>query len=211
MEFCSNNRIKCHRGSEANVLSRYIEILKDNDFDHVVRLTGDNPLVDMSVLERSLVSHLNSKVDYTSTKGLPIGMNFEICTSAALLSLEAQNLKKADKEHVTLFLKESDSYTTSVLQVDEDENFKKLRLTIDYPSDYLVLSAVFSIADKYKIPIGMDLVRYCKENYSWIFEVNKSNFQKTVYKSLIEEIEAIGPLLEKYDFSRLSSFLNNNK
>jgi len=205
--FCETNNIKCFRGSENNVLSRFIEILKNDEFDHVVRLTGDNPIIDTNFLEKSLAAHVNSQVDYTKTIGLPIGMNFEIMSKESLLSLESKKLKKEEEEHVTLFLKESGDYQTSIFKIDDNDNLEELRLTIDYPSDYLVLSAIFSIADERKIPVDLALVKYCKEYYGWLFEVNKSKYQKKVYKSLEEEIDKARPLLREYEFNRLSSFL----
>ncbi|MBZ9729076.1 hypothetical protein LB467_05210 [Salegentibacter sp. JZCK2] len=209
--FCETNNVNCYRGSEDNVLSRFIDILKRDEFDYVVRLTGDNPIIDTNFLEKSLVAHANSEVDYTITRGLPTGMNFEIITKQALLSLESEDLKKEDEEHVTLFLRESGNYNTSTFEVNENENenLEELRLTIDYPSDYLVLSAIFSIAEKGKFPIGLDLIKYCKEHFNWLFQVNKTNYQKKVYKSLKEEIKEIGPLLQEYELNRLSSFLKD--
>src|SRR5688500_5242636 len=46
--YCKTNSIECFRGDEENVLSRFIQILELNAFDLVVRLTGDNPLLDSS-------------------------------------------------------------------------------------------------------------------------------------------------------------------
>lgn len=208
-EFCETSNIKCYRGSEDNVLSRFIDILKSDEFDYVVRLTGDNPIIDTNFLEKSLAAHANSQVDYTITKGLPMGMNFEIITTQALLSLEFQKLTEEDEQHVTLFLRESGNYNTSVFDIDENENLKELRLTVDYPSDYLVLSAIFSIGHKFKIPVDLDLIKFCKDHYSWLFEVNKSNYQKKVYNSLEEEIKEVRPLLQEYEFNRLSFFFKS--
>lgn len=207
--FCETNNIKCYRGSESNVLSRFTNILKSDEFDYVVRLTGDNPIVDIDLLEKTLIEHSNSQVDYTMTRGLPLGMNFEITTAKALITLDTENLTKEDKEHVTLFLRESGKFKVSVFEPAENSGLKELRLTIDYPSDYLVLSAVFSIAEKFNIPIGMELIKYCKEHYEWLFEVNQSNYQKNVYTSLEEEIQKIRPLLQEYEFNRLSYFLKD--
>ena len=41
--FCKSRNIDCFRGSEENVLERYYLCAKKFGFDHIVRLTGDNP------------------------------------------------------------------------------------------------------------------------------------------------------------------------
>jgi spore coat polysaccharide biosynthesis protein SpsF len=47
--FCKENNVACFRGSEDDVLSRFIDIVKNTDYDLIVRLTADNPFVDAKV------------------------------------------------------------------------------------------------------------------------------------------------------------------
>ena len=134
--------LNIYRGDEENVLSRFIEIVKHNQFDVVVRLTADNPIIDLEILEESILNHYKNKVDYTKTEGLPIGMNFEIINPQILLSLEYEKLSKEDFEHVTLFTR-NNSNNKLVLKFGSNE-LGKLRLTIDYPNDYATVSLLLS-------------------------------------------------------------------
>src|ERR1051325_11008681 len=45
-EAASQLGISCYRGSEEDVLSRYYEAAKANSLEVIVRVTGDNPLID---------------------------------------------------------------------------------------------------------------------------------------------------------------------
>ena len=49
-EFCKKQSIQCVRGDEEDVLSRYITVAQQSNLDHIVRLTGDNPIISYHLL-----------------------------------------------------------------------------------------------------------------------------------------------------------------
>jgi spore coat polysaccharide biosynthesis protein SpsF len=203
---CDNYNVTCFRGSEEDVLSRFTAIIADSDFDVVVRLTADNPLLDISLLDKTLQEHVISGADYTATQGLPLGMNFEVVSAKALLSLSHQNLNSDDKEHVTLFLKRSGLYQHHYTKPCEDL-YASVRVTVDYPADYLLTSALYTLSISKGIPLGIDLIAYCMDNYAWLFDTNKYNFQKGNYPSLAEELKQVKPILEELEFKKTISLL----
>lgn len=182
-KFCSKNDVECYRGSEENVLSRFIDIANTNEFDLVVRFTGDNPFIDVNLLDKSIAYHLEEQADYTTTGGLPLGMNFEIIDAKAFVGLDKKHLSTSEKEHVTMHFRESGDYKTNTFYPIK-EDLSSLRLTVDYPSDYLLVSAIFSIAEKRNVKPDIHLIRYCLEEYAWIFKTNQDNIQKNAYKTI---------------------------
>ena len=54
---------KCTRGSEDDVLSRYYESAKLVGADIIVRITGDCPLVDSSLVDKAIQEYKKSNVD----------------------------------------------------------------------------------------------------------------------------------------------------
>lgn len=177
-DFCISEDITCFRGDEENVLSRFIEINKSHDFDAIVRLTGDNPIIDTEILRKEINRHLKEKYDYSYSRGLPLGMNFEIINPSRLADLAGKDLSMPEKEHVTLFFRNNENdYEINSPELNFVSGIEKLRLTIDYPSDYLAVSAIIAIGMKENIK-GIDLVKYCLENYAWIFQGNINNVQK---------------------------------
>jgi spore coat polysaccharide biosynthesis protein SpsF len=83
--FCKNRDVACYRGSEQDVLARYLDCATHYAFDAVVRLTGDNPFTDIAELERLIALHLCDKNDYTHSFGaLPIGVGAEIFSYTAI-------------------------------------------------------------------------------------------------------------------------------
>jgi spore coat polysaccharide biosynthesis protein SpsF (cytidylyltransferase family) len=62
--------IPAFQGDEEDVLRRYVDCARSMGADHVVRVTGDNPLTDLETMERLVSMHLDIAADYTY---VPVG------------------------------------------------------------------------------------------------------------------------------------------
>lgn len=206
--FCTQNNIQCFRGEEENVLSRFLAIIKQKEYDVIVRLTADNPFVDLPILEHTIAFHHQNKFDYTSTQGLPLGMNFEIISPYTLLDSEHYILSDADKEHVTLFIKNNDQYKKGIFKPQIKKELKDLRLTIDYPSDFTLVSTILSQCNS-DAARGIQLIEQTYRKYEWLFESNSKNFQKKQYPDINDEIKEAGLMLRYFDMKRAASLLDN--
>lgn len=211
--FCKQENVECFRGNEENVLSRFITIAKQQKFDCIVRLTADNPIIDIAILDDTIANHFEDKNDYTRTVGLPVGMNFEVISSKALVDIENHPISDADKEHVTLFVKNSGKYKIGVYSPLIDSELKELRLTIDYASDYSLLATILSQCEKKTDLKGIKIIEETFKRYPWLFETNATNVQKKQYNDEEEELNDAVLFLKQFDFKRAAERLmtNNNK
>jgi spore coat polysaccharide biosynthesis protein SpsF len=94
------------RGSETDVLGRFVTALTEHPADHVVRLTADCPLADPVLIEAVLARHLDRGADYTSNvfpRTFPRGLDCEVVTAGALRTAHAEATDAAEREHVTPF------------------------------------------------------------------------------------------------------------
>lgn len=194
------------RGKEEDVLSRFFEINTSNNFDAIVRLTGDNPFIDIELLDKTIHYHIKKQNDYTNTTDLPVGMNFEIVSSDALDSLKAKKLTNKDKEHVTLAMKNDDSYQKSVLKIDVPEYLKNIRLTVDYPSDFALASILFSIIKKDKSP-NISFLEGVYDRFPWLFGINDTNLQKKQFEKTKDEIDFAKGILEDLELENALQIL----
>ena len=99
---------KYFRGSESDVLSRYTGAAKDNNADVVVRITGDCPLVDSSLVDECIDQFFKSACDYLSNiepPSFPDGLDIEVFSSSALRTAFSQATDIFDREHVTPYLR----------------------------------------------------------------------------------------------------------
>ncbi|MGL2964123.1 cytidylyltransferase domain-containing protein [Flavobacterium sp. RSB2_4_14] len=209
VSFCEQNNVGYFRGEEDDVLSRFTAIAKSGDYDCIVRLTADNPIIDISILDDTITEHFSKANDYTSTAGLPTGMNFEVISTATLLDLENYSLTATDREHVTLFVRSSGKYSLGVFTPAINPLLKTLRLTVDYPSDYALLSSILAQSVLDENQKGIKLVAQTFHLYPWLFETNASNFQKGNYATLAEELAHVKPILEQYEFKKVLSLLDS--
>ena len=136
--FCKARKSTCFRGSESNVLERYYLCAKQNNFEHIVRLTGDNPFTDIEELDALIANHLQSGADYSrSFSVLPKGVGAEIFTHDALEKSYFKSTKPNHFEHVNEYIEENEElFDIFELQVSEEKNRPELSLTIDTPEDY---------------------------------------------------------------------------
>jgi len=136
--YCKEKGIACFRGSEANVLERYYLCARAYGMHSVIRLTADNPFVDVEELDRLIDMHVSSDSDFChSFKSLPVGAGAEIFTFAAL-ELSFQEAKtRHHLEHVDEYMLENPGrFKTTELTVNGPKNHPEVRLTIDTEEDY---------------------------------------------------------------------------
>lgn len=136
---------KCYRGSENDVLDRYVQAANMVGADVVVRITGDCPLVDPALVDDAIRQFRARGVDYFSNIApptFPDGLDIEVFTLLALARAAQETNKPFDREHVTPYLRESGRFTQAGMQHEED--LSSLRWTVDEPADYDVVSRVFA-------------------------------------------------------------------
>jgi spore coat polysaccharide biosynthesis protein SpsF len=109
VDFCISEGVRCTRGSELDVLSRYCDAAATVGADVVVRVTADCPLIDPDVVEDviGVFSAARGSLDYVSNMlepSYPYGMAVEVMSSRALREADAQATSPVDREHVTPFL-----------------------------------------------------------------------------------------------------------
>ena len=132
-------------GSENDVLDRYLRAAKAANADVVVRITGDCPLVDPSLVDEAVRQFKASRMDYfsnTSPPSYPDGLDIEVFTIAALEKAAAETSAPFDREHVTPYLRSSGRFTQAAMVHTDD--LSALRWTVDEPADFEVVSKVFS-------------------------------------------------------------------
>jgi len=138
--------IPAFQGEEDDVLKRYIDCARSMDADHVVRITGDNPLTDVETIDHLVELHLESGADYTYVPGdaLLMGILPEVISRAALERSWARGEPKHRSELMTLYIKEHpQEFKIKTGTLPEGLYRPDYRLTVDEPEDVQLMQAIF--------------------------------------------------------------------
>lgn len=132
------------RGSEDDVLTRFLQAVDEHPCDALVRLTADCPLMDPTLVGQTVALwRADTSVDYVATtlvRNLPRGLDVEIVSVAALRRVSA-TATGHNRTHVTSGIyAEPESFRLAGLVFTPAAN--DLRITIDTPEDAALIEAI---------------------------------------------------------------------
>lgn len=147
------------RGSEDDVLSRFVAALDAADADIGVRVTADSPLVDPRTIDALVELLATRPLDYVSTAidgTLPLGLGAEAFRADALRRANRETRSAWDREHVTPYLKRTDKGFRIGGLPSPRGDFSHVRVTVDTPQDLVVVSRVFDAVSARNPLFGVD-------------------------------------------------------
>lgn len=138
--FAAENGTGRVRGSETDVLGRFLAVLESHPSESVVRLTGDCPLLDPSIIRTAVAAFNEADVEYLSTtlpRTLPRGLDVEVMRAEALREA-ASTATDFDRAHVTSALYRIPG-RHRIAGLTFSPPAADLRVTLDVPEDALLL------------------------------------------------------------------------
>ena len=163
--WCTKKNIMLHRGSEDDVLSRFVETAKMVNAEIIMRLTADCPFLDPLVCGTVLELFKKTKADYTSNCSpttWPDGLDCEVFSSQALSQADREAILKIEREHVTPFIHYNRSRFLVRTVTCPLPNLHKHRWTLDHPEDLTFLRAVVKKIGAQKPPSYLDVLNALK-------------------------------------------------
>lgn len=183
-EIATKNNIKVFRGSENNVLERFIKTAEENNIQKIIRICADNPFLDLNDLERQINDFKQIKADYLSyckkDKTPTILTSFGFWTEGVTLKA----LKKAASvtedtlylEHVTNYIyKHPKEFILKFKEIDPyfDQN-SNIRLTVDTVSDFETAKEIYLNLKKTNSDFkAINIIEFVKTNLRWLKEMKK--------------------------------------
>ena len=142
-EYCAGENIPLFRGSEDDVLDRYVQASRQADADVVMRITADCPFLDprlsAKVLDLMLANPDCDYADNITPVTYPKGLDTQVVRRTTLERLWEQCDEPEDREHVLAYIrKHPEAFTT--MAVNSPVDYSAHRWTLDRAEDYKMLS-----------------------------------------------------------------------
>ncbi len=155
-EIARSSGVLLFRGSQDNVLQRYVQTAEQFGFNHVVRVTGDCPVIDPFIVKKVLncyFKNISNKVYVSNTinRTYPRGMDVEI-TSTSILQ-ECENLSEtiSEKEHVTPVVRQGRVKGVDLINFADELDRSQWRFTLDTQEDHCQLSRIIENVPSYDL------------------------------------------------------------
>lgn len=118
-----NMFVQCVEGSPDDVLGRYVQAASVMDADHVVRVTGDCPFLDVEAAKWTIAWHLQTGADFTHH--VAEGRGLEVFTRQALVD-------SAERAQGVWFREHPDEW---ILHNQVCYHVERIKFSVDTPED----------------------------------------------------------------------------
>ena len=174
-DIAKQNSIKCFRGSENNVLQRFIDTADFFNFSTIIRVCGDNPFFDFRNT-LALLSYVDSiKYDYISykvNKGKPsilshLGFWGEIVKYDVLKKIISSTSKQVYLEHVTNYVYlHPEKFRIKLIDAPDGLGTRDdIRLTVDTKVDFEMNQMLFQQIIEKNVPlVPGEIVNYVDQH-----------------------------------------------
>jgi spore coat polysaccharide biosynthesis protein SpsF len=137
-----------YRGSEYDVVARFLGACRQARADLVIRITADCPLIDAGLVDQVIeeASGHAAECDYVSNtikRTFPRGLDVEAFFHDTLERINRLAVSTQDREHVTSLLRGDKRGLFAVRSVEDDHDNSDLRWTVDTPTDWKLIAVLY--------------------------------------------------------------------
>jgi len=169
-------------GTTNDVLNRFYKCALHYSADPIIRITGDNPLIDPKHIEKFLKFFIEHDYDYVSNTIIPTypdGLDVEIFSFKALKKNFENATLKSEREHVTPYII-NHKKKFKLYNFSNKENLSHIRLTVDEKNDLKLIRKIYSLMKPQKIFYTADILKLVSKNPK-LLEINKGIIRNEGY------------------------------
>lgn len=174
--------VKIYRGSEENVVKRFVDAANEYNITKIIRVCADNPFLDMDAVKFLVEELNNSDLDYVAfktSKGVPsirthYGFWAEGVNKKSLETILKKTSSSDYLEHVTNYIyTNSDLYNIKLITIRPNIERTKLRLTIDTIEDFEISQSIYREAMQKDIQTIEALIDLIESSQIWVNSMEK--------------------------------------
>jgi spore coat polysaccharide biosynthesis protein SpsF (cytidylyltransferase family) len=176
LDYTLKGQIEVFRGPVDDVLERVLPAIDKYEPEHVIRVTGDCPLVSFEMAEELINAHIESGADATYPKTrVALGSACEIYKTSAIRKLRSLFPTTNYSEYLIYYFSNNPGIF-KINEVDVADRFKKpWRLTLDEQNDLELLNLIYSEVNPEALPVAFNKVEEFFTKYPEATKINVSN------------------------------------
>lgn len=150
VQFCRDMGVRCHRGSLNDVAVRFRDIVISERLSGFVRLNGDSPLLDPTVIQTALQVFAKKSPDLvtnTKQRSFPVGQSVEVLDGKSYVASYEKFHSSDHYEHVTKYYYDH-SEDFNIVNFMNTVDMQKETLSVDTQEDFDVFVQLVSSLTK---------------------------------------------------------------
>ncbi|MEA1942603.1 MAG: hypothetical protein U9P68_10185 [Pseudomonadota bacterium] len=156
--------VRVFRGSEHDVLGRFLKVADATLATTLVRITSDSPFRDPAVIAQCVAEHRAHGAEYTRPADghLPKGLRAEVVETAVLRQIAGDGATTPrDREHVTVRIREHmQAYRVHTVTFPKDLHHPEVDLSVDTSADLAAVRSVLAELQARNWPL--DTLHICR-------------------------------------------------
>ena len=145
--FCKEQDVACFRGPLDDVMLRFIQCAENYGWSHIIRIGGDDPLVDHNCCKELVMLHQNRGGDFlyaSNQDGWPFGCAAELIKVESLRRIHNVSMDPFYLEHtIPYFFDYSEEFSMHRVIAPEILRRPELAFTVDFPEDLELIRTIF--------------------------------------------------------------------
>lgn len=147
--FAQKAGVQCFRGSLEDVRSRFVAIVSEKRLPAFVRVSGDSPMIDPSLIDQAVTIYQGGNYDLVTNvqkRTYPKGQSVEVLRSDVFLDTILLGKSALDLEHVTRCYYETPS-KFRIINFESDINYGRVQLSVDTHADFIRMERILERCD----------------------------------------------------------------
>lgn len=142
-EYLQRENVEFFRGSEKDILGRFLNAARKLDTDFIIAVDGDDIYADPSIVDNLVGECKKTNADYVQIKGVPVGFTPIGIKKSALEKI--CTLKKSENTETGYgrFFTQTNLFNVCDLTITTRKFMPNLRLSLDYKEDFDVAKEIF--------------------------------------------------------------------
>jgi len=142
------NKIDIFEGDENDVLSRYVDVMKDQRAEYIVRITGDCIFMPSYIISRAVKTAVRKRFDYVSNtiyRCHPEGFDLQLFSRELMDYLDKNAKTSYQREHVGVLIDEGkeSNLPFKVSCIFEKLNLSQVKTSVDTEEEAIAAEAHF--------------------------------------------------------------------